>query len=45
VLDDGSVAEQGTHAELLALDGLYSHLIASQLRAHAGAPVTSEAIR
>jgi ATP-binding cassette, subfamily B, bacterial len=32
VLDNGSVAERGTHAELLALDGLYSHLIASQLR-------------
>jgi len=33
VLDDGAVAERGTHAELLALDGLYSHLIASQLGA------------
>ena len=33
VLDDGQVAERGTHAELLALDGLYSHLIASQLGA------------
>jgi len=31
VLDDGFVAELGTHAELLAQDGLYSHLIASQL--------------
>jgi ATP-binding cassette, subfamily C, bacterial CydD len=35
VLDDGSVAEQGRHAELLALDGVYSHLIAAQLRAAA----------
>jgi ATP-binding cassette subfamily B protein len=33
VLDDGAVAERGTHAELLALDSLYSHLIASQLGA------------
>jgi len=32
VLDAGAVAESGRHAELLALDGLYSHLIASQLR-------------
>jgi len=31
VLDDGRVAEQGTHHELLALDGLYSHLVASQM--------------
>jgi ATP-binding cassette subfamily C protein CydCD len=33
VLDDGRVAEQGTHHELLALDGLYSHLISHQLLA------------
>jgi len=35
VLDDGAVVEHGTHAELVALDGLYSHLIATQLRSNA----------
>ncbi|MBI2760264.1 MAG: ABC transporter ATP-binding protein [Chloroflexi bacterium] len=39
VLDDGRVAEQGTHYDLLAKDGLYSHLIASQLMAGARARV------
>ncbi len=31
VLDDGRAVEQGSHQELLALDGLYSSLIAHQL--------------
>jgi ABC-type transport system involved in cytochrome bd biosynthesis fused ATPase/permease subunit len=31
VLDEGRVREQGAHQELLALDGLYSHLVSSQL--------------
>lgn len=30
VLDDGAVVEQGRHGDLLALDGLYSHLIGMQ---------------
>jgi ATP-binding cassette subfamily C protein CydCD len=39
VLDAGRIVEQGSHAELLAQDGLYSHLIATQLgRTAAAAP-------
>lgn len=30
VLDQGGVAEQGTHQELLAADGVYAHLYAAQ---------------
>lgn len=40
VLDGGHAVEQGTHAELLAQDGLYSHLIASQLMPSPREPVT-----
>lgn len=32
VLDDGRIVESGTHAELIANDGLYSHLYALQFR-------------
>jgi ATP-binding cassette subfamily C protein CydCD len=40
VLDDGRVAEEGTHEALLARGGIYAHLIAAQLngRASAGPP-------
>lgn len=34
VLEDGSIVEQGTHAELLEQDGLYAHLW--NLQAHGG---------
>ena len=32
VLEDGRLAEQGTHAELLAANGLYARLHAMQFR-------------
>ena len=30
VIDKGRVAEEGTHSELLARNGIYAHLIAMQ---------------
>jgi ATP-binding cassette, subfamily B, bacterial len=35
VMDKGAVVEQGTHAELMARDGMYSQLVATQLDASA----------
>jgi ATP-binding cassette, subfamily B, bacterial len=36
VIDDGRIAEQGTHAELVAHDGIYAELFALQAAAYAG---------
>lgn len=41
VLDDGRVAEEGTHAELLARDGIYTDLYHSQFAQQEGAIVVS----
>ncbi len=41
VLDDGKIAAQGTHAELLRDSALYNDILGSQLVADTGEPVTA----
>ncbi|MFM8438846.1 MAG: ABC transporter ATP-binding protein, partial [Candidatus Kapaibacterium sp.] len=43
VLDHGRIAEQGTHDELLRLDGMYAKLYAMQYTQHGGSPADGHA--
>lgn len=43
VLDQGTIVEQGTHAELLALNGLYAELVQRQATTEVAAPSTDVA--
>ncbi len=44
VVDDGRIVESGTHADLLAADGLYAELYRTQFSKSAATPSTSEAV-
>lgn len=39
VLDRGRIAEQGTHAELMARNGVYAHLYLTQFRRYTSEPI------
>src|SRR5262249_55195885 len=43
VIDDGQVVERGTHAELLAVDGLYRDLYLTQFASQEPAAQTGQA--
>jgi ATP-binding cassette subfamily B protein len=44
VMEQGRILERGTHSELLALDGVYSHLYAAQFQDDGSAGTESEAV-
>ena len=45
VLDDGALVEQGSHEELMALDGRYAHLFTLQAAAYIGDGATGDLLR
>ena len=43
VVNKGCIAERGTHDELIALDGVYTKLVARQIKASAAGQTTRTA--